>query len=159
MSRIVNTSVSKPRRDVHGRAGVTVSLHLESGGWDGHYAFHTHGMLPDSVKREQDRIVALHDRRAAKLTDYSSLIGLVLPNGFKITDATVSSAGDQFDVFCRATDGDAAIQIVRRINDPQHAPTASELFLLMRAKAVAGISDDNRAAAHVADVRKALGLP
>lgn len=147
----MNATIGKPRRDEQGRVGVAVHLHLESGGWDAHPSFVTHGMLPESVKAERDRLAAVHDRKAAKLTELRQLVGSSIGHGFTITDATILTAGPSHELLCRATDGQQRIEIRTHFNDPFEVP--SDLILAMRALANGAAArrlDDERHAAAIA---------
>jgi hypothetical protein len=159
MTRIVNVTVGKPRRDEHGRDGVAVHLHIEEGGWDGHYSFTTHGMPAAAVAVEKDRLLARHGRKAAKLTDLSSLVGRHLPAGWTITDATVRDRGHGCELLCRAKSvSGERVEWAEFFDDPEHLPNAAAVLDEMRARIGAVVEGRIAGDQHVREIRAVLGL-
>lgn len=149
----------KATHDRAGRPGVHIANVHSSRGWHAHLAFSTHGMTGDQAQAEHARLVARHERKAARLEDLQTLVGAQLVGGFVVTDATVRDVGKRgCEFLCRARSGRERIEVRRHFDDPVEVPAAAEVLLSLDHEARMYVQRGVDAEAHAAEIRAALGI-
>ena len=154
----MRTDERHPRIAVkEGKLAPIVELHLDDGGWDGHYHFSTHGMSMSEIKAKHDAIVELHRAKAFRLTGFRS-IDRTLPGGHTIADCTIRAQGENaVRLILRVLGADGS-----RIELDQLYATVADISSDEEIVAIARAAAQQRLAppplARMAAVKTALGL-
>lgn len=159
----IRSEIGKPSRDSRGRRGVRVVLSIASEGWHGHYRIDTHGRTHEEIVAERDRILAHHEKKAARMQGFAHQhFRRDVEHGgsaFEVRDCLIVERGSDVLLKLILRDRETGERLViEEFRATVNAlPGDEEIREMMQTRAAAHVEERARAEEHAERITRLLG--